>query len=117
MASLGRGETGDRLRRLIEFDPNWEDERVLTARRGEERVAVITVLRREERLLDHAVPAGGLAQLSPPEERDRRLATSLTDRACEQMQALGLDLAIAFPGDSAAGVGLLCSSRLVCLGG
>jgi GNAT superfamily N-acetyltransferase len=97
---LAEGWTaGERFRRQAEFDPSWRDENVLTARRNGEMVALLTILPREVRLLGHVVPTGGVANLyTHPEERTKGLATLLLERACEQMRAQHLELAVVFPG-------------------
>ena len=103
---LAEGWTaGDRFRYQVEYDPSWSDENVFVALEGGRLLGGVSIVPRELRVLGHAIPTGGLSNLfTMPSLRGRGLATDLIERAADALRRRGFELAIAFPGASAATV-------------
>ena len=101
---LAEGWTaGDRFRRQILFDPGYADENVWVATEGGKISGLLTIFPRHLRILGHSVPTGGIGNiLTANFLRGKGIATTLMESACEAMRDRGLELAILFPGASAA---------------
>jgi GNAT superfamily N-acetyltransferase len=95
---LPDGWTGRRyFRRWIDHDPAFSDDNVWVAADGDRLVSTVQIFPRELRVLDHAVPTGGIGSVyTCDSHREQGLAGQLLARAIEAMRARGFELSILF---------------------
>jgi GNAT superfamily N-acetyltransferase len=95
---LPDGWTGrDFFGRFIEDDPTWSDENVWVAEEDGQLVSTVQIFPRELRVLDHAVPTGGIGSVYTRESHRRQgVAGQLLDRATVAMRDRGMELSLLF---------------------
>jgi len=96
--SLPDGWTGrSYFRRWIDHDPTFQDENVWVAVEDDRLVSTVQIFPRELRVLDHAVPTGGIGTVYTREaQREQGLAGMLLDHALDAMRARGFELSLLF---------------------
>ena len=95
---LPDGWTGrDFFRRWIELDPTWQDENVWVAEDAGRLVSTVQIFPRELRVLNHAVPTGGIGSVFTREEHRRRgIAGTVLDEVIACMRERGMELSLLF---------------------
>ena len=95
---LPDGWTGrDYFGRWIEFDPTWQDENVWVAEDAGRLVSTVQIFPRELRVLDHAVPTGGIGSVFTREEHRRNgIAGTVLDEVLVCMRERGMELSLLF---------------------
>ncbi len=95
---LPDGWTGrDFFGRWIEFDPTWQDENVWVAEDAGRLVSTVQIFPRELRVLDHAVPTGGIGSVyTRPEHRRDGIAGAILDEVVVAMRERGMEISLLF---------------------
>jgi predicted N-acetyltransferase YhbS len=87
----------DFFRRFIDHDPTWADENVWVASENGELVSAVQIFPRELRVLDHAVPTGGIGSVYTHDaRRNQGIAGALLERALVDMRERGMELSLLF---------------------
>ena len=83
--------------RWIELDPTWQDENVWVAEDAGRLVSTVQIFPRELRVLDHAVPTGGIGSVYTREEHRRDgIAGAILDEVVVEMRERGMELSLLF---------------------
>ena len=83
--------------RWIELDPTWQDENVWVAEDAGRLVSTVQIFPRELRVLDHAVPTGGIGSVyTRPEHRRDGIAGAILDEVVVAMRERGMEISLLF---------------------
>ncbi len=83
--------------RWIELDPSWQDENVWVGEDAGRLVSTVQIFPRELRVLDHAVPTGGIGSVYTREEHRRNgIAGAILDEVVVAMRERGMELSLLF---------------------